>query len=84
MLAPRALLEILGEELLGQLVGLPVASISQAAEEGQTADRLAWISQVVSYLQGAYSNGGIRRWFTVNACQDPTLFAGEVADFIVS
>lgn len=64
VLAPRALLEILDEELLGQLVGLPVASISQAAEEGQTADRLAWISQVVSYLQGAYSNGGIRRWFT--------------------
>lgn len=62
--APRALLEILGEELLGHLVGLPVASISQAADEGQTADRLAWLGQVVSYLQGAYNNGGIRRWFT--------------------
>ena len=63
-LAPQALLEVLGEELLGHLVGLPAISISKAADEGQTADRLAWLGQVVSYLQGAYNNGGIRRWIT--------------------
>jgi hypothetical protein len=58
------LFEILGEELLGHLVGLPAVSISQAADEGQVTDRLAWIGQVVWCLQGAYNNSGIRRWFT--------------------
>lgn len=58
------LFEILGEDLLGHLVGLPAVSISQAADEGQVTDRLAWIGQVVWCLQGAYNNGGIRHWFT--------------------
>ena len=63
LLEPPALLEVLGEELLGHLVGLPAASISQAIAEGQVAERLAWIGQVVWYLQGTYNNSGIRRWF---------------------
>ena len=61
---PPALFEVLGEELLGHLVGLPAVLIARAAAEDQVAERLAWIGQVVWHLQGAYNNGGIRRWFT--------------------
>lgn len=63
VLGPAALLDVLGEVLLGHLVGLPAASIFQAAYEGQAADRIAWISKVVWHLQGTYNNSGIRRWF---------------------
>lgn len=60
---PTALVEVLGEELLSRLVGLPAVPISQAAADSQAAERLAWIGRVVWHLQGTYNNSGMRRWF---------------------
>jgi hypothetical protein len=57
------LLEVLGDELLSTLLGVPAASISQPGGEGLVAERLAWIGQVVWHLQGTYNHGGIRQWF---------------------
>lgn len=58
------LAEVLGDELLADLVGVPAVSMSQAPADGRVADRLAWIGRVVWHLQGTYNNGGIRRWFS--------------------
>ena len=58
MLGPQALLEVLGEELLGSLIGVPAGLIAQAAAEGRTADRLECIGQVVWHLHGTYNNAG--------------------------
>ena len=64
-----ALIELLGESLLGQLLGVSASSIRrydggarQAPDD--VAGRLHLLALVVSDLAGAYNEFGIRRWFT--------------------
>lgn len=63
-----AMRELLGDELLGALVGVAASSLRRyAAGERRTPDevaaRLHWVALVASDLAGAYNAYGIRRWF---------------------
>ncbi len=60
-----ALRSILGDELLGNLVGLPsVSSGSTEAPPPAPANLIKLIGQVVWCLKGAYDDEGIKRWFS--------------------
>ena len=57
---------ILGDWMLGELVGVPsalVAKIETATVSPEVAGRIKLIGQVVWCLLGAYDSEGIRRWF---------------------
>ena len=57
---------ILGDWMLGELVGLPttsVATIDIAKLRPEVSERIELIGQVVWCLLGAYDENGIRRWF---------------------
>jgi hypothetical protein len=59
-----ALRAILGDEILGSLVGVP--SVSPGSVEGPPpapARRIMLIGQIVWCLKGAYDDEGIKRWF---------------------
>lgn len=63
-----AMRELLGDELLGALVGVAASSLRRyAAGERRTPDevaaRLHWVALVAADLAGAYNAYGIRRWF---------------------
>jgi len=62
----RELRLILGDLMLGQLVGLPselAAKVSTASSPSAIADRIEVIGQIVWCLMGTYDAEGIRRWF---------------------
>jgi hypothetical protein len=64
----RSLGDLLGLELLGQLVGASLSSLRRyaAGERGvpdSVAARLHHLAVVVSHLAGGYNDFGIRRWF---------------------
>ncbi len=57
---------ILGDRMLGELVGLPTAAFEEM--DGSTlppevADRITHVGQVVWCLMGTYDDEGIRRWY---------------------
>jgi len=63
---PAELRSILGDWMLGELVGLPSASIASTditTLRPEVAGRIELIGQVVWCLLGAYDEEGIRRWF---------------------
>jgi hypothetical protein len=60
--------EVLGVELLGQLLGISGSSIRRYRASARTtpddvADRLHFLSLVAGDLAGAYNEIGIRQWF---------------------
>ena len=62
------LVEVLGLELLSRLLGISVTSIRRYRASARTtpddvAERLHFLSLVVSDLAGAYNEFGIRQWF---------------------
>jgi hypothetical protein len=57
---------LLGDSILGELVGLPLPSIARTSAATMTPEvvgRIGLIGQVVWCLQGTYDDEGIRRWF---------------------
>ena len=63
---PSELRAILGDWLLGELVGLPsasVATINLTKLPPAVAGRIELVGQVVWCLLAAYDGEGIRRWF---------------------
>lgn len=63
-----AMRALLGDELLGALVGVAASSLRRyACGERRTPDevaaRLHWLALVAADLAGAYNAFGIRRWF---------------------
>lgn len=63
-----SLLETLGEDLLGLLLGISTSSIRRYASGTRTtpqdvADKLHVVALVVADLAGGYNDYGIRRWF---------------------
>ncbi len=57
---------ILGDRMLGRLVGLPsksAATASAASSLSEAASRIELIGQIVWCLMGTYDAEGIRRWF---------------------
>jgi uncharacterized protein (DUF2384 family) len=63
-----ALLRTLGEELLGELVGVSLTSVRRYASGArrtpdEIADRLHTVALVVASLNGSYNDLGVRRWF---------------------
>jgi hypothetical protein len=63
------LIQLLGEPLLGQLLGVSPSSIRRydggaRSAPDEVAGRLHLLALVVSDLAGAYNEFGIRRWFT--------------------
>ncbi len=63
-----ALETLLGGDLLTALVDVSPSSLRRYRNEARTtpdevAERLHWLSAVVSDLAGAYNDLGIRRWF---------------------
>jgi len=63
-----ALLRSLGEELVGDLVGVSPTSVRRYASGARrtpddVADRLHTVALVVASLNGSYNDVGVRRWF---------------------
>lgn len=63
-----AALVVLGDDLLGRLVGVSPSSVQRyRSGERTTPDRVAGrlhvVTQIVSDLSGSYNDYGIRRWF---------------------
>ena len=63
-----ALLRSLGEELVGELVGVSPTSVRRYAAGARrtpddVADRLHTVALVVASLNGSYNDVGVRRWF---------------------
>ena len=61
-------LEVLGDDLLGTLLGTSAASMrrykdGQRTTPGPVADRLHFLALLLADLAGAYNDYGIRRWF---------------------
>ncbi len=62
-------IEVLGEDLLAQLVGASQSSIRRYASQARTtpqdiAERLHFIAMLLADLAGSYNEFGIRRWFS--------------------
>lgn len=62
------IVDVLGEELLSQLLGVSTASIRRYARGERStpetvAERLHFVALLVADLSGAYNEYGIRRWF---------------------
>jgi hypothetical protein len=60
--------EILGDELLGDVLGTSQSSLRRyVAGERETPDDVAWLlhatARVISDLLGSYNDYGVRRWF---------------------
>lgn len=57
---------ILGDRILGDLVGVPaemLAACERTTQRPATVARIDMVGQVVWYLKGTYDDEGIRRWF---------------------
>jgi hypothetical protein len=60
--------ELLGDELLGRVLGISASSLRRyAAGERTTPDESAWrlhaIARILAALVGSYNDYGVRRWF---------------------
>jgi hypothetical protein len=60
--------EVLGDELLGELLGTSQSSLRRyAVGDRETPDDVAWLlhttARVISDLLGSYNEYGVRRWF---------------------
>lgn len=63
-----AVSRVLGEELLGRLLGISASSLRRYASgtrttPDETAERLHFLALVIGDLAGSYNEVGIRRWF---------------------
>ena len=64
----RSMREILGDQVLAELIGVSPSSVKRYANEERTAsddiaDRLHFVAMVIADLTGSYNELGIRRWF---------------------
>lgn len=82
-----ALLRTLGEELVGDLVGVSLTSVRRYASGARrtpddVADRLHTVALLVASLFGSYNDLGVRRWFhrprtALNGKAPAEVLAGE-------